>query len=109
MVVHEAALAQITPRRFELLLACVDLPVEFTASELRAHMQTPASSVAAVTRDLRGLEAGGWLLARPPRTQKRQGQTVVYSLNRALAGRAFHDWGRLMDDALTSTPSPSAP
>lgn len=109
MVVHEDALAQITPRRLELLLACGDLPAEFTASELRAHLKTPASGVAAVTRDLRGLEAGGWLLAHPPRTQKRQGQTVVYKVNRKLAGRAFHDWGRLMDDALTSTPSPSAP
>lgn len=107
MVLHEAALTQITPRRLELLMACARLPAGFTTADARAEMKTPASSSASLTRDLRALEAGGWLVARPSRREKRQGRTVRYRVNRRLARTAFHDWGRLLNEALTSGQTPS--
>lgn len=95
------ALGQITPRRFELLLACLELAEPFTSTELRALIGDDSPSAGSLLRDLRALELGGWLLGDPPHTASRQGRAVHYRVNRDLAGTVFHRLAARVDAALT--------
>lgn len=72
-----AALGQLNPRRFEILLACIRLGGEFTAKDLRAALPSSEPSLA---RDLNALEIGGLLRADPPRERARQGRPVTYTV-----------------------------
>lgn len=70
------ALGQMTPRRFDLLVVCCSLPETFTTDALRGQLSEGMGS--SLLRDLRALEAGGWLVATPPASEPRQGKVVRY-------------------------------
>lgn len=101
------ALGYMTPRRFELLLVCASLAEGFSASDVRERA-TGTVAAGSLLRDLLALETGGWLVADPPHTEKRQGRTVTYSVARGVAGAAFHVLASELDAALTTAPEPSS-
>lgn len=95
-----AAVAVVTPRRVELLLAALRHGGSFTATELRDALGEDGGSL---PRDLRALELGGWLLADPPATSGRQGRLVTYTVT-PLAVDLFPRLADLVSDALTARP-----
>lgn len=97
-----AAVAAVTPRRFELLLAALDHGDPFTVRELRESVGDDGGSL---PRDVRALELGGWFIGDPPATAGRQGRTVSYSVS-PLAIGMFPELARLVEAAVTSR-SPS--
>jgi DNA-binding transcriptional ArsR family regulator len=72
-----AALGQINPRRFELLLVCISLGGPFSTKDLREALSSAEPSL---PRDLGALEAAGLLRADPPRARARQGRPVTYTV-----------------------------
>lgn len=95
-----AAVAWVTPRRVELLLAALAYPGSFTISDLREDVADEGGSL---PRDLRALERGGWLLGDPPEDSGRQGRTVAYTVT-PLAMRMFPELARLVEAAISSRP-----
>lgn len=85
------ALGHMTPRRFNLLVACCSLPEPFTTDSLRGSL--PTALLSSLLRDLRALEAGGWLQATPPASESRQGKVVRYQVT----GLAESAWPALHD------------
>lgn len=75
------ALGHINPRRFEILLRCLTLDEPFTAGDVLAVLTEEAGeqlSSSALSRDLRGLEAGGLLVGDPSFLEARKGRTVHF-------------------------------
>ncbi len=100
------ALGQITPRRFELLLACIACGVEFTGPDLHRQI-APDEPRSTFLRDVHALEVGGWLVGTPPHTDtKRQGRRVTYAVS-PQAGVVFHALADAVDAALKAAPGPS--
>lgn len=99
-----AAVAVITPRRVELVLAALRHGGSFTAGELRAAVGDGGGSL---PRDLRALEVGGWVSADPPATSSRQGRTVAYMVT-PLAVEVFPRLARMVSEAIKRTPGPPA-
>lgn len=98
-----AALGQLNPRRFEILLACIRLGGEFTTKDLREALP---GSEPSLPRDLNALEDGGLLCADPPRALARQGRPVTYSVA-PQAREVFAQIVRMVDDAYATQPGPS--
>lgn len=102
-----AGLGRMTPRRFEILLTCCSLSERFTAHDVREQL-SDSELGASLLRDLKALEAGGWLTADPPASHARQGKIVRYVVTdlTVLAWQALH---QLVSDARSTTcPSPAA-
>ncbi len=99
------ALGQMTPRRYRLLVACINLPPGFTGADVR-QVVAGTGLESSLLRDLRGLEVGGWLSAEPPHVQARQGRTVRYKVTE-MAGTAFSELADGITRAL-SQPGPAA-
>lgn len=95
-----AAVACVTPRRVELLLAALAQPGSFTVSDLREVTPTDGGSL---PRDVRALEHGGWLRGDPPESSGRQGRTVAYTVT-PLAIDLFPELARLVETAISSRP-----
>lgn len=75
------ALGHINPRRFEILLRCLTLDEPFTAGDVLTGLREDGDeqlSQSALSRDLRGLEAGGLLVGDPPVLEARKGRTVYF-------------------------------
>lgn len=75
------ALGHINPRRFEILLRCLTLDEPFTAGDVLTGLREDGDeqlSQSALSRDLRGLEAGGLLVGDPPVLEARKGRTVHF-------------------------------
>ncbi len=98
-----AALSQMNPRRFDLLLGCIGQGRPFTVADLRASV---ADTTPSLPRDLNALETGGLLIADPPRSFDRQGRPVTYTVA-PLAYRAFRDLAAAIESASATRPSPS--
>lgn len=101
-----AALAQMTPRRYELLVVMAGLAAPFLAADVRRALHERPGLRSSLLRDLRSLEVGGWLTADPPHEEARQGRTVYYEIA-PLAWGAFQELSdRLIvaRDADRSTP-----
>lgn len=100
------ALGQMTPRRFDLLLACIARGGEFTGPDLRRDVEGEDTRTTFL-RNLNALELGGWLVADPPHTQSRQGRRVTYRVSE-LTGTVFRCLADAVDAALTQAQEPSA-
>lgn len=96
------AVAAVTPRRVELLLAALRHGDPFTVGELRESVGDEGGSL---PRDVRALELGGWFIGDPPLPAGRQGRTVSYTVS-PLAIGLFPELARLVETAVTSR-SPS--
>lgn len=97
-----AAVAAVTPRRFELLLTALAHGDPFTVGDLRERSGDEGGSL---PRDVRALELGGWFIGDPPAAAGRQGRTVSYTVS-PLAIGMFPELARLVEAAITSR-SPS--
>lgn len=85
------ALGHLNPRRFEILLRCLTLDEPFTAGDVLTGLREDSDeqlSSSALSRDLRGLEAGGLLVGDPPLLEARKGRTVLFHTT-DLAERLF--------------------
>lgn len=85
------ALGHLNPRRFEILLRCLTLDEPFTAGDVLTGLREDSDeqlSSSALSRDLRGLEAGGLLVGDPPLLEARKGRTVHFHTT-DLAERLF--------------------
>ena len=85
------ALGHLNPRRFEILLRCLTLDEPFTAGDVLLGLREDSDeqlSSSALSRDLRGLEAGGLLVGDPPLLEARKGRTVHFHTTE-LAERLF--------------------
>lgn len=98
-----AALARLNPRRFAILLACIQLGGTFTTKDLREALPSLESSL---PRDLNALEEAGLLLANPPRKTARQGQPVTYRVA-PQTRTVFAKISTLVEDAYATPPAPS--
>ncbi len=98
-----AALGQLNPRRFEILLACIRLGGEFTTKDLREALP---GSEPSLPRDLNALEDGGLLRADPPRAIARQGRPVTYTVA-PQTRTVFARIAQLVEDAYATPPGPS--
>lgn len=94
-----AALGQLNPRRFEILLACIRLGGTFTTKDLREALPTSEPSL---PRDLNALEDGGLLHADPPRAIARQGRPVTYTVA-PHTRTVFAQIAQLVEDAYATT------
>ena len=99
----EAALGQLNPRRFEILLACIRLGGEFTTKDLREALP---GSEPSLPRDLNALEDGGLLRADPPRAIARQGRPVTYTVA-PQTRTVFARIAQLVEDAYATPSGPS--
>lgn len=86
-----AALGNLNPRRYDLLLQCLTLEEPFTAADVSEALRcagTETVTPSSLSRDLRGLEAGGLLCGEPGMKEARRGRTVHFRTT-ALAEKLF--------------------